>query len=195
MQAPLYFPKKPPQLNPAVFYVFFQVVTTLFYFFVLPALLTKFILKTPLKKVGYIIPKNQLKTYIAFIIAFLLLVPSMYALTQYPSFRAVYTLKDSPLIQLSVFALLFPIYYFAEEFFFRGFLFLSLWERLGWHSFWITDIIFTLSHFGKPMMEILLCIPASVIFNFLTLYTRSFFPAMVIHYIMGIFALVWVNFC
>jgi len=42
-----------------------------------------------------------------------------------------------------ILGVLFPLYYIGEEFFFRGFLFLGLWKRVGWHSFWITDIIFT----------------------------------------------------
>jgi membrane protease YdiL (CAAX protease family) len=62
-----------------------------------------------------------------------------------------------------------------------------------WHSFWITDVLFTFSHLGKPGMEILLCIPASVVFNCLTLGTRSFFPAAVVHFVLGTVLFLVVN--
>ena len=78
-----------------------------------------------------------------------------------------------------------PLYYFSEEFFFRGFLFLLLWKKVRWHSFWITDILFAAAHILKPGLEILLCIPASVIFNVLTLYSRSIVPALMVHLIVG----------
>ena len=89
---------------------------------------------------------------------------------------------------------LFPFYYIGEECFFRGFLFLGLWRRVRWHSFWITDVLFTLAHIGKPGLEILLCIPASIIFNCLTLFTRSIVPAVIVHTIMGIMLSILVTF-
>jgi membrane protease YdiL (CAAX protease family) len=169
-------------------FVFF-IVYSLLCFFVIPAAAYKFILKKNLRDIGLRLPSGKAKTFFLILIALLILVPSIYGLTKQAGFRHYYTLAHPTIGKLVEMAIFFPIYYFGEEFFFRGFLFLSLWQKVRWHS----EIFFTLSHIGKPGLEILLCIPASVVFNCLTLYTKSFYPAIIVHSCIGIFALYIIN--
>lgn len=159
---------------------------SLFCFWGLPAIVNKFVYKGTLKDLGFVFPEKKYRAVFLIIIGLSILLPYIIFFAQQTEFKG-YSLGSPSLPKFTLMmGILFPIYYVGEEFFFRGFLFLGLWKRVGWHSFWITDIIFTLSHIGKPLPEILLCIPASVVFNFLTLFSRSIVPAVVVHSILGI---------
>ena len=83
--------------------------------------------------------------------------------------------------------LILPPYYFCEEFFFRGFMFMGLWKKINWHSFWVTDIIFFYSHLGKPPLELIFALPVGIVLNYITLRTKSVYPAIIVHCIAGIF--------
>jgi CAAX protease family protein len=157
----------------------------LFFLFILPVAFNTIIRREPLKDIGIAWPKNKILTVILIIIALSILIPCMIFFAKQNAFQS-YSMGNMsiPTFTLIV-TLLFPLYYIGEECFMRGFLFLGLWKRIGWHSFWITDVLFTLFHIGKPIPEVLLCIPASVIFNCLTLFTRSIVPAVIVHSIMG----------
>lgn len=196
MRTPAYFIHSfnltdPSQLS---LLIVIQVFSSFIFFCIVPAFVSRFFYTVKLKDLGLKFPAKNLKTLFATIFAFLLLVPTIYYLTKLPSVKSFYTLHQINIIEIVTIAIFFPFYYFSEEFYFRGFLFLSLWERVGIHSFWITDIVFTLAHIGKPGMEILLCIPASVVFNCLTLYTKSIFPAIFVHSSMGVLCIVWSNY-
>lgn len=157
-------------------------------------LCNKLFIKKPLSHFGLQAPKKNLSIMlICFFLA--LLMPYIYFFSQQKSFQLSYSWQHISLFNfLTINFLLMSVYYFAEEFFFRGFLFLSLWEKVRWHSFWITDIIFTLSHLGKPGLEVIFCIPVSIILNGVTLATRSIYPALIIHYSLGVFLNVLVNY-
>jgi membrane protease YdiL (CAAX protease family) len=160
----------------------------------LPVLFTKFIYKNKLSQVGLVFPVNKRLAALLVCGALVLIVPFIFYFAKRQDFLQYYGFGSASLSRVLVFEILvMPFYYFAEEFFFRGFLFLNLWNRVGWHSFWITDVIFTLSHFGKPVFEILLCIPVSIVFNILTLTTRSIVPAWVTHYSLGVIMLLLVR--
>lgn len=175
-------------------YLILESLMALLISFAIPAFYSKLVCKTNLTHLGLIAPKMTFNTLLLTGMAFLFFIPSVYLLLMHSSMKTFYTLKHTNAYELMVLIGLTPLYYFTEEFFFRGFLFLSLWQRLKWHSFWITDIIFTLSHIGKPGLEILFCIPASVAFNALTLYTKSIYPAILVHSSIGIFCILFANY-
>jgi membrane protease YdiL (CAAX protease family) len=173
--------------------VLLDIYNALFYL-VIPALFAVFILREPLSELGLKPPANLKRAAIFTILALVVLVPYICQFAHLTNFQKFYSMHDSSFTKLIVVNVFInPFYYFSEEFFFRGFLFLYLWKKVGWHSFWITDVFFTLSHLFKPGLEILLCIPASIVFNCLTLATRSFYPAFIVHYTLGVVLLLMVN--
>ncbi|MHB1947389.1 MAG: CPBP family glutamic-type intramembrane protease [Gammaproteobacteria bacterium] len=159
----VYNPREPHILAYFCFY-------TLLCFWALPALANKLVYKESLKDLGFVFPEKKLRAVFLIFIGLAILLPYIIFFAYQTEFKS-YSL-GTPSVPKFIFmvGVLFPIHYVGEEFFFRGFLFLGLWKRVGWHSFWITDIIFTLSHIGKPIPEVLLCIPASVVFNFINLF-------------------------
>ncbi len=172
----------------------FYIVFSLLLFCTIPAVANKLVFQMDFKSLGLTFPEKKWSSLFLTLLAILIFVASFYFLAKHTDLKTYYTLKNPTFFQLMSMIFLFPIYYFAEEFFFRGFLFMGLWRRVRWNSFWITDIIFTLSHIGKPGIEILYCIPASVVFNALTLYSRSIYPAFITHFMLGIINIIMVNY-
>jgi membrane protease YdiL (CAAX protease family) len=158
---------------------------SLFWLMLLPIVFNKFIRRESLKDIGIAWPNNKIVAAILIGIALALLIPFMLYFATQHTFQSYSMGAVSTPQFIIIITVLFPLYYLGEECFMRGFLFLGLWKRVGWHSFWITDLMFTVFHIGKPIPEVLLCIPASVIFNCLTLVTRSIVPALIVHSIMG----------
>jgi membrane protease YdiL (CAAX protease family) len=164
------------------------------FFFAAPAVYAKVFFQESPRDFGVRLPANKIKALAYLLVALCILEPYVYYCATFSNFHAYYTVENSYGPQLLLLNLLvFPCQYFAEEFFFRGYLFIGLWRRVKWHSFWITDVLFTFAHMGKPGLEILLCIPASVVFNVLTLTTRSIYPAIILHSCLGISMCLLIN--
>lgn len=164
-------------------------------FFIVPLLACYALFGEPASAVGLRAPVDSRQAIRLMLLAYIVVVPITLYCTQQAQFKSYYAVHNMGVgyfifIQL----LMLPLFYFSEEFFFRGFLFLTLWRKIGWHSFWITDIFFTLAHLGKPGYEIMLSIPASVLLNYLTLKTKSIYPALFVHSTIGIVMNTAVNY-
>lgn len=169
-------------LSSAVFFVIYTYAC----FFVLPILFNQLIFKEKLSELGLQRPTSKIKTLFLMSISLLILLPILFLFAKLPQFRQYYFVgKLSSHYFIFFQCIILPFYYFAEEFFFRGFLFLGLWKKVGWHSFWIADVIFVIAHLGKPPLEILYAIPGSLVLSFLALKTRSLYPGMFVHFMVG----------
>lgn len=156
-------------------------------FFIIPWLICKYILKIKLSDVGLVLPKLTFYNGILTLCALSLMLPFAFYFASQPSLHRWYSLSHLHLMPfIFIVVVLQPLYYFAEEFFFRGFLFLTTWRYIGWHSFWVTDVMFYYAHTNKPIPELLLSIPASVLLNYIALKSKSVYPAMFVHGSMGI---------
>jgi membrane protease YdiL (CAAX protease family) len=173
-----------------VFFIF----ATILFFFLLPTLLCTFFYKEKLTHIGFALPVKKIETAILMLLALLLMVPIILWLAKQHSFQHYYSFNKPSTAKLAFLILvIFPIYYICEEFFFRGFLLINLWKRMRWHSLWITDILFTFAHIAKPLLEIVIALPAGIILALLTLRLKSIYPAMVVHYVLGVTMILAVN--
>lgn len=173
----------------------FMVVFTLIFIFFVPLLLNQLFFKEPLENYGLYLPREKIKALLLILIALVVLSPGSYLIAQQPSMQIFYSLKEQGLASIIYDVLLaFPLYYFAEEFFFRGFLFLPLSRKIGWHSYWITELIFMWAHIGKPPFEVFYSFPAGLVLNYLTVKTKSFYPSMITHYLLGMGMTLYVTF-
>ena len=83
------------------------------------------------------------------------------------------------------------LYYVGWEFLFRGMLYFTGENKCGaLISILITTLISALIHtsiggFGKPMIETLSAIPAGLIFGYMAHKTRSIYPSLFAHIIVG----------
>lgn len=80
----------------------------------------------------------------------------------------------------------YAVYYFAWEFFFRGFWQLGQRRRVGlWGALIMQASISTLLHIGKPEGETLAAVVAALGFGLLALRCRSFLYLFLLHWYVG----------
>lgn len=95
-----------------------------------------------------------------------------------------------------VWALCYACFYISFEFFYRGFLLFGA-DDLGLAQCFIIQLgCCVLIHLGKPFAETLASIPASILFAWITIRSRSFLYAFAIHFIVGLandLAALWQN--
>lgn len=83
------------------------------------------------------------------------------------------------------------LYYIGWEYLFRGLLLNSAEPKCGaMGAILITTLISSLIHtsiagFGKPMVETLSAIPAGLIFGYIAIKTKSIYPTLIIHTLIG----------
>lgn len=164
----------------------FMVAYSSLFLLAAPLTLCKFISRQTPKDLGLERPENNKIAWLLILVSLIPLIPVVSYCASYKQVQFFYSLKNLSPVQFTlIFLFVLPPYYIAEEFFFRGFLFMGLWKKLGWHSYWITELIFTWAHLGKPPIEILVAFPVGIVLNFLTLRTKSIYPAVIVHYTMG----------
>ncbi len=87
----------------------------------------------------------------------------------------------------ALYALLYLLYYVGFEFLFRGYLLLGLADRLGPNrANLLQTVLAVLFHVGKPLAEIGAALPASLVFGWVALRTRSIWYVVLIHWAVGI---------
>lgn len=168
---------------------------SIFFMLFIPAAIIRLIYGSPISTFGLALPRDLREAAKLMLIALLALIPIAILLSTQGAFRTYYSRYDisipSFLIDAGLFALL---YYIAEGFLFFGFLFFGLWPRLRYHSFWIVSTLFSLLHFAKPPLEILLSFFSALLFCHLSLKTKSIFPAALVHFIIAFILNVLVTF-
>lgn len=79
------------------------------------------------------------------------------------------------------FTLIYGLYLFCWEFFFRGYLLFGLARTIGWWAVILQTVPFGMMHYGKP--EFCFSFVGGVILGALAYSARSFVPAFVLHWI------------
>jgi membrane protease YdiL (CAAX protease family) len=168
----------------------YSFLSSLLLLMIVPAIIVTGVLKTDLKSAGlqwgdY---RRGLKT-----VAILLPIAAVFIL--YPTskmgaFRDVYPLFRSAgegLSLLILYEALYGCYYFAWEFFFRGFMLFSLRDKFGeMNAILIQTVPSVLMHIGKPDGEIFASFVAGIVFGMIALRTRSFLYVFLLHWLIGV---------
>jgi uncharacterized protein len=88
--------------------------------------------------------------------------------------------------QMAIWFAAYLMFYIAFEYFYRGFL-LGGFAHLGMQKAIAIQALFCIVfHVGKPWIEVLGCIPASLVLGWLAWRTRSIWYSVAIHYLVGI---------
>ena len=170
----------------SVLYMFFSSLALLG---LLPALMIKFIFHESLSLYGVRFGDWQFGMK-----AFLILAPVMMALT-YPSSRMESFTIEYPLYRgagvsppiFVIYSFLYLVYYLGWEFFFRGYMQFGLGKRLGdWNAIFVQTLASSLLHIGKPDAEIYSSILGGIVWGMVVFRTRSLFPALLLHWLLGI---------
>ena len=90
-----------------------------------------------------------------------------------------------------VHTLSYVFYFFAWEYFCRGFLLFSLEKRFGSFAVVLQMVPFVMAHIGKPELEVYSSILGGLVLGVLAIRTRSMWPCFLIH----AFIAVWMDVC
>jgi membrane protease YdiL (CAAX protease family) len=122
-------------------------------------------------------------------LAALVLPPLLWLNAGDAGFQAEYPLVSmagSSLLCFALWQLCYGVYYFAWEFFFRGFVQLGLAARLGALGALALQLsASTLLHIGKPQGETMAAVAAGLVFGLVALRTRSFLYLFLLHWYVG----------
>ncbi len=133
--------------------------------------------KSGLKSTAILIP----------VIAIFLLFPSAFQ-KEFNTFYPLYKSKDgfdNFFILYEFLRLIF--YYFAWEYFYRGFILFGLRSYIGnWNAILVQMIPSCLWHIGYPTGEILGAIPGGILFGILAIRTNSIFWPLLLHWLIGV---------
>lgn len=107
-----------------------------------------------------------------------------------PGQGAVYplggALRPDPLM-FAAHAGFYLLYYLGFEYLFRGFLLLGTKDDIGpTAANLLQACLVTAFHFGKPGGEMVAAFPASLLFGWATLRTRSIWCALAVHWVVGV---------
>lgn len=108
------------------------------------------------------------------------------ALARSPEFQKYYMIKQAISAWFIVEIILSLIYFISEEFFFRGYLLFDLLKKKGLHTIWISSLIFSFLHIGKPTGEIFFAFFVGIILGIISYKTKSFIPAAIIHFCVAL---------
>ncbi len=169
---------------------YWQFIIYFLLMFVLPVVYVKFVMKKPLS--GFGLRLGDIKYGSKWLITIpLVVVPLMFLSSQMPDIRAEYPLAKSLMTDqqhLLGYELMYVVfYYFAWEFYFRGFLLFGLKDRFGAvNAILIQTISSCLIHIGKPEGEIIGSIVVGVLFGMIALRSRSIWYVFLIHASIGV---------
>lgn len=174
--------------------IHYKVVLAIFGMVLLPIFYIRFILKEPLSNFGFNLPKEKKSWGYSFIV-FLFLLPPIFVFAKNPSFQKFYLFPQKSFIYFLYVGLFLSLcYYLAEEFLFRGFLFFNLWPKWRYHSFWVISLIFTVFHYSKLPLETLYSVWVSLVLLWLTLKTKSFLTAGLVHFLLAFILNILINY-
>ncbi len=153
--------------------------------FIAPVLLGRYLLRLPLRDLGFRI--GDLRVQMKYFLFFgAVTIPAILLASRFGAFQAYYgrymwARENIPL--LIVFQLGWGVYFFAWEFFFRGFLLEVLGRRFGATAIALQTMPFVMMHFGKPELESIASIIAGVALGIWSWRTRSFIGPWLLHWI------------
>lgn len=154
---------------------------------IVPLLIVRYLFKGNPADYGWRLPEKGSKPVATTLLVLVPLVLLMAGIAHAPGFKEYYErpLSAEPGI-LFVMFLVPAAYYAAEEFLFRGFLLMPLWRSLRLGGIALSLALFTLLHLGKPALELALAALIGVLLCWLSLRTKSFVPAAIVHYVIAV---------
>ena len=103
---------------------FFLTLGAFLWLLVVPLLIVKFVFKNPLRDFGWRLPESWPRALTLTLLALALFVPLIFYFSSNPTFKYFYETKGVSVGSfLLVSVLMSSVYYFSEEFLFRGFMF------------------------------------------------------------------------
>ncbi|HET9026785.1 MAG TPA: CPBP family intramembrane glutamic endopeptidase [Trueperaceae bacterium] len=155
----------------------------------IPAVFYRFLIG-PLEGAGFRIGDWRFGLAAAVPLALLAAVLMYFASTD-PTLAATYpwagTWVGSSAAHLAQWSVIYGLYYLAFEGFYRGFV-LSVATRATSPTvaLWLSVVMATLVHLGKPLAEVMAAAPASILFAVIAVRSRSILYSLLLHLAIGL---------
>lgn len=176
--------------------VWIQLTQTISFFvmmFAIPAIVIKLIFKKPLRDFGLSMPVDIKKSLLWTGLIILICLPPLYLFSLQSGFQNYYSVKIN-ILYFIFYTITGIFYFFSEEFIFRGLLHFGLWDKFKFHTIWMVNLIFVIFHLGKPFPEICFSFVVGILLSFLSFKTKSFLPAVLVHFTLALFLNILVTF-
>lgn len=159
-------------------------------FFLIPALVVKYIFREDLANFGLRLGEWRYGLVFA-LIAFIVCLPFIYLGSLQADFQKEYPLSkmiSANILLLIIFELVYLLlYYVSWEFFFRGFLLFGTRKGFGnFGAILLQTVASTLIHIGKPQGETMAAIVAGIVFGGIALRTKTVLPLILLHWLLGL---------
>lgn len=119
---------------------------------------------------------------------YILILPALIFLSRKPEYQGYYPMNRDALLSTAAFCrfeMVYGVYLFCWEFFFRGFLLFGLSRALGlWPSVFVQAIPFGIMHMGKP--EFGWSFAGGAILGYMAMKSKSFMPCFVLHWAVSV---------
>lgn len=162
------------------------VFVSVFFYFVVPALLVRFVQKRKLSEIG-LTPRIDHGFWKVLAVCFAVMLPLVYAMSLTASFSAKYPFlkvyNGDPYwgSTLLIWELVYFVQFFGLEFFFRGFLVHSLRPSIGIYSIFAMTVPYTMIHFQKPMAETFAAVLAGIFLGWVSYRNRTIWLGLALH--------------
>ena len=173
------------------------VFVNLTFYFVIPAVVVRFVQKRPLRDIG-LAPQVEPGFLKLLAVCVAIMVPLTYAMSLTQGFATKYPfLKiwngDYWSHELLIWEIVYGLQFFGLEFFFRGFLVHSLKPSLGVYSILAMTVPYTMIHFQKPPAEAFAAILAGIFLGWISYRNGTIWLGLALHctvaFSMDLFAL------
>ncbi len=162
---------------------------TLVYFFIFPLIIIVFVLRKNPLDYGFRLGKfKKWGPLVAF--TYTIIIPLLLFGAQSQSVKDYYLLKSEDLLSFTLNALVVLV---TWEFFLRGFVLEGLREYFNENVIIVQMIPFALLHIGKPEIEVITCIFTGTWFGYVSYKGQSFWPGVLIHFLIYYGTIIFVN--
>ena len=164
----------------------YWVTVSVFFYFVIPVVVLKLILKKRLSDYGlkFSIERGFWKLLFQCVAVML---PLVYLMSLTPGFAAKYPFlkiyDGSPYLSstLIIWELIYFVQFFGLEFFFRGFLLHSLKPSIGIYTIFVMMVPYCMIHWGKPLPETFAAIFAGIFLGWLSYRNGNIWMGLILH--------------
>lgn len=172
-------------LSPLYPFFYFCVMSVVLRMLV-PMALVRFVLRRPLRDVGYARVQGGVGVYVGLYLAMVpIVVLASYGASfqsYYPQFREVVVRGEVLWWHFLTFELVYLLLFVSGESFWRGYIVFGLEETLGDYAIPIMVVPYVMSHYEKPFGETMGAFVAGSLLGWLALRHRSFWPGVLVHW-------------
>jgi len=164
--------------------------TIIVVYFIVPALLTRFVFKMKLSEMGLKL-RGSMEGWPLYAAMLAVMLPLVFYFSTTQSFQSRYPFYvpahgEALWPNFFIWEVVYFFQFASLEFFFRGFIILGTRKSFGYMSIFVMMVPYCMIHFGKPMPETLGAILAGIVLGTLSLKSRSIFLGILIHYSVAI---------